>query len=49
MKVIDSNVEILEQQPGIVGMFKHIERVARTAYHTESSITDDSYIKFCDI
>lgn len=49
MKVIDSNVEILEQQPGIVGMFKHIERVARTAYHTESSITDDSYVKFCDM
>lgn len=49
MKVIKSNVEILEQGPGIIGMFKHIERVARTSYHTESSITEDSYIKFCEM
>lgn len=47
MKVIESGVEILEQQPGIVGMFKHIEKVARTSYHSENLITDDSYIKFC--
>lgn len=49
MKVIDSSVEILEQPQGIVGMFKHIERVARIAYHTESSISEDSYSRFCDM
>lgn len=49
MKVIESSVSILEQGPGIEGMFKHIERVARTSYHTESSITEDSYIRFCEM
>lgn len=49
MKVIKSDVEILEQQPGIIGMFKHVERVARTSYHSENSITEDSWKKFCDM
>lgn len=46
MKFIKSEVSILSQQPGIVGMLKHIERVGRIAYKSEDRITDDSYIKF---
>lgn len=49
MKVIKSDVEILEQQSGIIGMFKHVERVARTSYHSENLITEDSWKKFCDM
>ena len=46
MKVIKSSVSILEQEPGIVGMKKHIERVGRVAYKSEDKITEDSYIRF---
>jgi thymidylate synthase ThyX len=46
MKLIDSSVEILEQAPGILGLYKHIEQVARVTYKSEDKITDDSYVKF---
>lgn len=46
MKIIKSNVEILGQGPGIIGMKKHIERCARISYKSEDRITEDSYIKF---
>lgn len=46
MKVIKSSVSILEQEPGIDGMKKHIERVGRVAYKSEDKITEDSYIRF---
>lgn len=47
MKYEKSNVSVLKQEPGIIGMYKHIEKVARTAYKTQDRITEDSYIKFC--
>lgn len=46
MKVIKSNVSIFEQAPGITGLFKHIERVGRSAYKSEDRITEDSWKKF---
>ena len=46
MKIIKSDVSVLEQQPGIEGMFKHIERVGRIAYKSEDRITEDSWKKF---
>lgn len=49
MKVIKSNVSILEQEPGITGMYKHIERVGRVAYKSEDRITDDSWEKFVEM
>lgn len=49
MKFIKPSVEILVQEPGIIGMKKHIERCARTSYKSEDRITDDSYIKFLDM
>lgn len=49
MKVINSKVTICPQEPGVIGMKKHIELAGRVAYKSESKITDDSYIKFLDM
>ena len=46
MKVIKSSVELLDQGPGIEGMFKHIERCGRIAYKSEDRITEDSWKRF---
>ena len=46
MKIIKSSVNLLEQQPGVIGMLKHIERVGRISYKSEDKITEDSYKKF---
>lgn len=48
MKVIKSSVSILPQEPGVVGMLRHIERVGRIAYKSEDKITDSSYLRFVD-
>lgn len=48
MKLIEPKVELIQQQPGLIGMYKHIERCARTCYKTEDTITDNSYEKLCD-
>ncbi len=48
MKLIEPKVELIQQEPGLVGMYKHIERCARTCYKTEDSITESSYEKLCD-
>ena len=42
MKLIDPSYEILEQEPGIEGMLKQIERAGRTCYKSEDKITADS-------
>ena len=42
MKLIDSSYEIIEQAPGLKGVYKQIEKAARTAYKSEDKITDDS-------
>lgn len=46
MKLVDSKVSILPQEPGVVGMLKLIERAGRTAYMSLDKITDNSYEKF---
>lgn len=46
MKIINSNVSILPQDPGVEGLYKLIEKVARTSYKSENKISDDSYKKF---
>ena len=48
MKLIEPKVELIQQAPGLVGMYKHIERCARTCYKTEDNITENSYEKLCD-
>lgn len=42
MKLIDSSYEIIEQPSGLMGVYKQIEKAARTAYKSEDKITDDS-------
>lgn len=39
-------VELWEQEPGLDGMLKHIERCGRISYKSEDKITDDSYNEF---
>lgn len=49
MKLIKPYFEIIEQQPGEIGMLKHIEAQGRVAWKSEDRITDDSYIKFLEM
>lgn len=42
MKVIQQNVELLEQKDGKSGLHKHIETAARTCYQSLDKITDES-------
>ena len=48
MKLIEPKVELIQQQPGLVGIYKHIEKCARTCYKSEDKITEDSYKKMYD-
>ena len=48
MKLIKPNVEIIEQQPGLEGMYKQIELAGRTCYKSEDKITEDSAKAFVD-
>jgi thymidylate synthase (FAD) len=49
MKLIKSSFEILEQEPGIQGIYKQIERAGRTCYKSEDRITEDSAEKFVNM
>lgn len=42
MKLIDSSCEIIPQEEGLLGVYKQIEKAARTAYKSEDKITDGS-------
>ena len=46
MKLIQPTYEIIEQQPGLQNMYKHIERCGRTCYKSEDKITDTSAEEF---
>lgn len=48
MKLIESKVEIIEQEPGLEGVYKIAELAGRTAYKSESRITEGSAKKFVD-
>ena len=48
MKLIESKVEVIEQQPGLDGVFKQIELAGRTCYKSEDKITEDSAKEFVD-
>lgn len=48
MKVINPSVEILEQQPGINGIYQQIERAGRTCYKSEDRMTIGSSKRFVD-
>lgn len=42
MRLIDPSYEIIEQEPGVLGVYKQIEKAARTAYKSEDKITEGS-------
>ena len=48
MKLIESKVEVIEQQPGLEGMYKQIELAGRTCYKSEDKITEDRAKEFVD-
>ena len=48
MKLIKPSVEIIEQQPGMKGLLKHIELCGRTCYQSYDKITEDSAKGFVD-
>lgn len=46
MKVEKSSVTMLQQEPGIDGMYRYVERTGRITYKTEDRITPDSWKRF---
>lgn len=46
MRLIKPSFEILEQKPGIEGIYKQVERTGRVAYKSENYITEDSNKRF---
>lgn len=48
MKLIESKVEYIPQEPGLEGIYKMIELAGRTAYKSEDKITPDSAKAFVD-
>jgi thymidylate synthase (FAD) len=42
MKLVKSNVELIEQGSGLEGVYRQIEQVSRTCYKSEDKITEDS-------
>ena len=42
MKVIDASVQEINQAPGLMGIYQHIERCGRTCYKSEDKITEYS-------
>lgn len=49
MKLIKPSFSIIEQEPGIEGIYKAIERAGRTCYKSEDKITEDSAKKFVEM
>lgn len=49
MKLINQSAEFLVQEPGIDGIYKHIELAGRTSYLSWDKMTDDSAKKFVDM
>lgn len=48
MRLIKPYCEIIEQQPGVDGIYKQIELAGRTCYKSEDKITEDSAKAFVD-
>lgn len=49
MKFIKSSFEILDQAPGLDGIYKQIELSGRLSYKSEDKITEDSAKRFVDM
>ena len=48
MNLIKPSFEIIEQEPGLLGVYKQIEIAGRTCYKSEDKITEDSANAFVD-
>lgn len=48
MKLIKPSVEIWEQEPGLDGIYRAIERAGRICYRSENNTTEDSAKPFMD-
>ena len=48
MKLVKPSYEIVEQQPGINGIYRAIESAGRTCYKSEDKITETSAKDFVD-
>ena len=48
MKLVFPKYEIVEQKPGLEGMYKQIELCGRISHKSEDKITEDSYKKFVE-
>ena len=46
MKIIHPYVDLIQQEPGLDGIFRQIERCGRTCYKSEDKITNDSAVTF---
>lgn len=46
MKLVKSNVELIEQGSGLEGVYRQIEQAGRTCYKSEDKITEDSAKEF---
>ena len=42
MKILTSNAELVQQEPGLVGAYKQIEKVGRACWASENYITEHS-------
>ena len=48
MRILTSNAELVQQEPGLVGAYKQIERVGRACWASENYITEHSYQTFIE-
>lgn len=48
MKLIESKVEIIEQEPGLEGVYKQIEKASRLCYKSEDKICEGSAEKMVE-
>ena len=48
MNLVKASFEFIEQEPGLKGCFKQIERAGRTCYKSEDKITETSAKEFVD-
>ena len=48
MRFVNSSYEIIDQEPNVLGIYKQIEKAARTSYKSEDRITDGSAQKMVD-
>lgn len=48
MKILTSNAELVQQESGLVGAYKQIERVGRACWASENYITEHSYQTFIE-